>query len=75
MVGNDQYFEVCGSIYGCGTTARDERRRRAALTSERRMEAAKALLKEAGYDGKPIVVMHATDVTTLATQPVSRPSR
>jgi peptide/nickel transport system substrate-binding protein len=69
LVGNDQYFKLCGSLYGCGspyeTDAGAEQ-----VTKGADMEAAKALLKESGYDGKPIVIMHATDVTTLATQPV-----
>lgn len=34
------------------------------------IEKAKALLKEAGYDNTPILVMHATDVGTLSAQPV-----
>ena len=33
-------------------------------------EKAKALLKEAGYDNTPVLIMHATDVGTLSAQPV-----
>jgi peptide/nickel transport system substrate-binding protein len=40
------------------------------MKPEGNIEAAKALLKEAGYDGKPIVLMHPTDVVTLVSQPV-----
>jgi peptide/nickel transport system substrate-binding protein len=69
LVGNPDYYKPCLSYYGCGTPleAKDGTED---LKPEGNIEAAKALLKEAGYDGKPIVLMHPTDVTTLVSQPV-----
>lgn len=69
LVGNDEYAKFCKSYYGCGTPLASD-----AGTEDLKpggnIEAAKALLKEAGYDGKPIVLMHPTDVVTLNSQPV-----
>ena len=69
LIGTDKYSVVCASMYGCGSPLETKAGTDGILTASN-PEAAKALLKEAGYDGKPIVIMHATDVTTLATQPV-----
>lgn len=69
MIGNPDYFKVCGAIFGCGTpfefTDGSE-----TLTSGGDIEGAKALLKEAGYDGTPVVLMQPTDVVTLTAQPI-----
>ena len=69
LIGTDKYALPCISMYGCGSPLETNAGAEGILTSSH-PEEAKALLKEAGYDGKPIVIMHATDVTTLATQPV-----
>jgi peptide/nickel transport system substrate-binding protein len=69
MVGTDKYSAVCVSMYGCGSPLETKAGAETILASSD-PEAAKVLLKEAGYDGKPIVIMHATDVVTLVTQPV-----
>ncbi|MGD9864132.1 MAG: ABC transporter substrate-binding protein [Pseudodonghicola sp.] len=69
LIGNPDYFKVCGAIFGCGTpyefTDGSE-----TLTSGGDIEGAKKLLAEAGYDGTPIVLMQPTDVVTLAAQPI-----
>jgi peptide/nickel transport system substrate-binding protein len=70
MVGNEKYSQICVSMYGCGGSPLQTKAGAETLLTSSDPEAAKALLKEAGYDGKPIVIMHATDVTTLVTQPV-----
>ena len=70
MVGTDKYSAVCVSMYGCGGSPLETKAGAETLLTSSDPEAAKALLKEAGYDGKPIVIMHAMDVTTLVTQPV-----
>jgi peptide/nickel transport system substrate-binding protein len=69
MVGTAEYARPCNSYYGCGTLLASETGTKE-LKPDGNIEAAKALLKEAGYDGKPIVLMHPTDVVTLVTQPV-----
>ncbi|WP_138473401.1 ABC transporter substrate-binding protein [Poseidonocella sp. HB161398] len=69
LIGNPDYFQVCGAIFGCGTpfefTDGSE-----SITSGGDIEGAKALLEEAGYDGTPIVLMQPTDVVTLTAQPI-----
>ncbi|HEU4987710.1 MAG TPA: ABC transporter substrate-binding protein [Rhizobiaceae bacterium] len=69
LVGNPEYYSVCGAIFGCGTPLADDTGSET-LTSGGDIEGAKALLKEAGYDGTPVVLMQPTDVTTLTAQPV-----
>lgn len=69
MMSDPKYYKVCGAIFGCGTpletTIGSE-----TLVGKGDPEAAKALLKEAGYAGTPIVLMQPTDVASLNTQPV-----
>ncbi|MGF9564817.1 ABC transporter substrate-binding protein [Neorhizobium sp. JUb45] len=69
FIGNPAYYTICGSLFGCGTpfesTAGSE-----TLTGSGDVEGAKALLKEAGYDGTPVVILQPTDVTTTKAQPV-----
>ncbi|WP_158970152.1 ABC transporter substrate-binding protein [Chachezhania sediminis] len=69
LIGNSEYFQVCGAIFGCGTpyefTDGSE-----SLTSGGDIEAAKAMLAESSYDGTPIVLMQPTDVVTLTAQPI-----
>ncbi|HLS69083.1 MAG TPA: ABC transporter substrate-binding protein [Kiloniellales bacterium] len=69
MVGNPEYYEICGAIFGCGTPLADETGADS-LISGGDPEAAAALLEEAGYDGTPVVLMAPTDVVTLNDQPV-----
>lgn len=69
MVGDPRYFDVCGSIYGCKNVQTTEVGGEF-LKSGGNIEKAKALLKEAGYDQTPVVLMQPTDVGTLAPQPI-----
>lgn len=69
MIGNPDYYKICGAIFGCGTPLGDEGGAETLIKGGDK-EGAKKLLKEAGYDGTPIVLMQPTDVTTLTAQPV-----
>ncbi len=69
MVGNPEYYQVCGAIMGCGTPLGSEVGTET-LTAGGGVEEAKALLQEAGYDNTPVVLMAPTDMVALATQPV-----
>jgi peptide/nickel transport system substrate-binding protein len=69
LVGNPDYYSLCGAIFGCGTPLGSETGSET-LKSGGNAEAARALLEEAGYDGTPVVVMQPTDVTSLTAQPV-----
>ncbi|WP_198174076.1 ABC transporter substrate-binding protein [Mesorhizobium xinjiangense] len=69
LIGNPDYYKVCGAIFGCGTPLGDETGSDT-LVSGGDIEGAKKLLEEAGYDNTPIVLMQPTDVVTLTAQPV-----
>jgi len=68
QVGIPTMFGTCFSVYPCGSP----------LATGKGMEhigrgdvkAAKALLKEAGYNGTPVVIMQPTDLAVLARFPV-----
>lgn len=69
LVGNPEYYNLCGAMFVCGTPLATDVGSET-LVQGNGMEQAKAMLEEAGYDGTPIVIMHPTDVGTLRTQPV-----
>lgn len=69
LVGNPQYFKLCASVFGCGT-ALETQAGGESLLNGGNLDAAKALLKKAGYDGTPVVIMQPTDVPSQASQPV-----
>lgn len=69
LVGNPEYYSLCGAMFVCDTPL-DTDVGSETLVEGNGMDKAKALLEEAGYDGTPIVIMHPTDVSTLRTQPV-----
>lgn len=62
MINKDLYnacpsIYPCGSAYAAGSTAY--------FTGKPQFEKAKQLLKEAGYDGKPVVLLNPSDFTLL----------
>jgi peptide/nickel transport system substrate-binding protein len=70
-VGEPEYYKVCTAAFVCGTPnafdAPD------GLLVKPDFEKAKALLKEAGYDGTPIVVLQSTTLPVLTnTAPVTK---
>ena len=67
LVGNPKYWRTCASL-GCGTPLETDIGKDVVVPQN--TEKAKALLKEAGYDNTPVLIMHATDVGTLSAQPV-----
>lgn len=69
VVGSPDYFKVCPSIYGCDVPMEtDAGAPKTYATGD--IKAAQALLKEAGYDGTPVVILQPTDTITTAPQPV-----
>jgi peptide/nickel transport system substrate-binding protein len=62
-VGDAEYIKVCKSYYPCGSPFSTEAGMDGLLTSN--MKKAQELLKEANYDGTPIVLMHSTDLKIL----------
>ncbi|WP_422679918.1 ABC transporter substrate-binding protein [Chelatococcus albus] len=69
LIGNPQYYRICGAMFVCGTPLETEVGAET-LVRKTGMEEAKKLLAEAGYDGTPIVLMQPTDVGTLKAQPI-----
>jgi peptide/nickel transport system substrate-binding protein len=63
VVGDPKYYKVCRSYYPCGTPYSSEKGMDGLLGSN--FKKAQELLKEAGYDGTPIVLMHSTDLQVL----------
>jgi len=64
IVGNPKYYKVCYAMFVCGTPfATDAGAER---LKEFNLEKAKALLKEAGYNGEKVVLMQPTDLAPLS---------
>lgn len=69
LVGNPQYYKICGAFFVCGTPLATEEGGET-LVKGNGMADAKKALAESGYDGTPIVIMAPGDVVTLKAQPV-----
>jgi peptide/nickel transport system substrate-binding protein len=63
VIGDPAYYKVCKALFPCGTSLESTKGMDGLLESN--FEKSKALLKEAGYDGTPIVLMHSTDLAVL----------
>jgi peptide/nickel transport system substrate-binding protein len=63
VVGDAKYYKVCLSYYPCGSAFASDKGFEGMLKSD--FKQARQLLKEAGYDGTPIVLMHSTDLEVL----------
>jgi peptide/nickel transport system substrate-binding protein len=67
-VGNPDYYTLCKSPFPCGSPLATTKGWDDKLSGN--VAKAKELLKEAGYDGTPVVLMHQTDIaghSNLAT--------
>ena len=64
VAGAPEYYKVCPTLFVCDSpyanTAGSER------IMSQDMEKAKAMLKEAGYNGEPVILMHPTDIGALS---------
>ena len=63
VVGDPEYYKTCKELFVCGTTYASSKGIEGLLNSN--MNKARELLKEANYDGTPIVLMHSTDLQVL----------
>jgi peptide/nickel transport system substrate-binding protein len=61
-IGDPRYFKECRAMFGCGAPLETAAGAEGILQSN--FEESRKLLKEAGYDGKPIVVLQTTDINT-----------
>jgi peptide/nickel transport system substrate-binding protein len=69
LVGNPQYYKVCGAVFVCDTPLATDAGAESLLKGNGMAEARK-LLAESGYDGTPVVIMAPGDVVTLKAQPI-----
>ena len=69
LVGNADYYRICGAIFVCGTPLASDTGAET-LVKGNGMAEAKKQLAESGYDGTPVVVMAPGDVVTLKAQPI-----
>jgi peptide/nickel transport system substrate-binding protein len=69
LVGNPEYYRICGAIFACGSPLATDVGSET-LVKGNGMAEAKRLLAESGYDGTPVVVLAPGDVVTLKAQPI-----
>jgi peptide/nickel transport system substrate-binding protein len=69
LVGNPEYYKICGAVFVCGTPLETDVGSES-LVKGNGMAEAKKLLAESGYDGTPVVIMAPGDVITLKAQPI-----
>lgn len=62
------FYKPCASIYLCSSAYGNEKN--TFFTGKPQFEEARKLVKEAGYDGKPVVIMLPGDVPSLNKLPV-----
>ena len=67
-VGDPKYYRTCGSNFACGSAMGVEDGADALMINApmaQRQARAREFLKESGYDGKPIVLLHATNIHVM----------
>jgi peptide/nickel transport system substrate-binding protein len=64
VIGDPRYYKTCPAMFVCDTPFATDTGGEVLMTSD--FERSKQLLKEAGYDGTPVVLMHSTDLQVLA---------
>jgi peptide/nickel transport system substrate-binding protein len=65
VIGDKQWYKVCQSLFPCGTPLESRKGLDRGFLVESNFTKAKQLLKEAGYDGTTIVLMHSSDLAVL----------
>jgi peptide/nickel transport system substrate-binding protein len=68
VAGDEKYWKVCGSLFICGGTPFETTAGADALLKGPNLDKAKALIKEAGYQGERIVLLSATDQPIVQNQ-------
>src|ERR1700704_1547210 len=69
LIGNPEYYKICGALFVCGTPLATDVGLEAVVKGNGMAEA-KKLLAESGYDGTPVVIMAPGDVVVLKAQPI-----
>jgi len=68
ITGDPKYYSTCAAVFGCGTPF--ESKYGSDILIEPNIEKAKELLKEAKYNGEPVVILHPTDNSQVSSQPI-----
>jgi peptide/nickel transport system substrate-binding protein len=63
VIGDPDYYRTCLAMFVCGTPLETDAGMDGLLQSN--FARSRELLKEAGYDGTPIVMLHTTDIAVL----------
>jgi peptide/nickel transport system substrate-binding protein len=63
-LGDEKYFKGCSSLFGMGTPMENDANIDW-FKGGQNIEKAKQLLKESGYDGRPVVVLQATNIAYM----------
>jgi peptide/nickel transport system substrate-binding protein len=63
-IGDPNYSRVCKAYYGCGTPLATDAGTQGML--EGNLARARELMKESGYDGRPVVLLQVTDINVLS---------
>src|SRR5215831_15691302 len=63
VVGNPRYWRTCKALFTCGSPLATDAGMDGLL--EGNAEKARQMLREAGYDGTPIVLLQSSDVAVL----------
>jgi peptide/nickel transport system substrate-binding protein len=70
-IGDPEYYKVCPAAFICGTPNASDKTLGMLIKPD--FEKSKALLKEAGYDGTPVVLMQSTTLPVLTNMaPVTK---
>ena len=71
VVGDPKYYKACRSMYYCGSPLATDAGMNQLVRGDAKRAA--ALLKEAGYDGSPVVMPYPTDLSSLTpTGPMAK---
>jgi peptide/nickel transport system substrate-binding protein len=65
VAGDPKFWRTCGAYFVCGTPLETDAGAEASMTQD--LQKAQQLMQEAGYDGRPIVLMDPTDIPALHT--------
>ena len=63
VVGSEEYYKLCKALFVCGMPFETDANMDGLLESN--FKKARELLKEGGYDGTPVLLMHSTDLYVL----------
>ncbi len=69
LVGDPNYYQICGAVFGCDTPLATDIGSES-LVKGNGMAEARKLLAESGYDGTPVVIMAPVDNLAYKAQPI-----